>query len=82
MTTSVPKKVLLFGGTGLIGQFILQALVDNKSDFEKIGIFTSADTAEKKKSTIEELKKEGVEVVIGDVTSEQDVAKAYEGKRN
>ncbi|KAF2641314.1 putative isoflavone reductase family protein [Massarina eburnea CBS 473.64] len=74
----VPKKVLVFGATGLIGKFILQALVDKKS-FEKIGIFTSQETAERKKETLDRVRDEGVEVVVGDVNKEADVAKAYGG---
>lgn len=78
--TPVPKKLLLFGATGVIGKYILQVLVEEKASFEKIGIFTSPSTVEKKKSDIDALKAEGIEVVVGDVNSEEDVAKAYEGK--
>lgn len=76
----LPKKILLFGATGVIGKYILDALVSAKSDFEKIGIFTSPSTAEKKKHDIDSLKAKGVEVVVGDVNNEADVVKAYEGK--
>lgn len=80
MAITLPKKILLFGATGVIGKFIVQALVDDKASFEKIGIFTSPGTAEKKKSDLDALKAEGVEVVVGDVNSEADVTKAYEGR--
>jgi aspartate-semialdehyde dehydrogenase len=76
----LPKKILLFGATGVIGEYILQALIDEKASFEKIGIFTSPGTAEKKKETIEALKNQGVHVIVGDVNNEGDVKKAYEGK--
>ncbi|KAF1956602.1 NAD(P)-binding protein [Byssothecium circinans] len=75
----IPRKVLLFGSTGVIRKFILQALIDEKASFEKIGIFTSQGTAEKKKDVLDRVKAEGVEVVVGDVNSEADIAKAYEG---
>lgn len=76
----VPKKVLLFGATGVIGKFILAELINAKDSFEKIGIFTSPGTIEKKKDEVEAAKEKGVSVVIGDVNSEEDVKKAYQGK--
>lgn len=75
-----PKKILLFGGTGVIGKFILASLTEADPPFEKVGIFTSPNTLQSKAVQIEELKKKGVEIVVGDVNSEDDVAKAYRGK--
>ncbi|KAF2795981.1 isoflavone reductase family protein [Melanomma pulvis-pyrius CBS 109.77] len=77
-TSPVPSKILLFGATGVIGKFILEQLIEAKPAFEKIGIFTSPGTAEKKADAIKKLKERGVEVVVGDVNSEEDVKKAYE----
>ncbi|KAF2000364.1 NAD(P)-binding protein [Amniculicola lignicola CBS 123094] len=74
----VPKKVLLFGATGVIGKDILNALVDDKASFEKIGIFTSPGTAEKKAGALAELKAKGIQVVVGDVSKEDDVRKAFQ----
>lgn len=76
---SVPKKILVFGATGLIGQYIIREIYNARSSFEKIGFFTSESTAKNKAEEIEEWKKKGVEVIVGDVNSEDDVAKAYEG---
>jgi nucleoside-diphosphate-sugar epimerase len=76
----LPKKILLFGATGVIGEYILQALKESKASFEKIGIFTSPGTVEKKKEEIDALKASGVDVIVGDVTNEDDVKKAYERK--
>ncbi|ORY00910.1 isoflavone reductase family protein [Clohesyomyces aquaticus] len=76
---SIPKKILLFGATGVIGKDIVDALVEAQSSFEKIGIFTSPGTAKSKADFIEKLKNSGVEVVVGDVNSAADVSKAYEG---
>jgi uncharacterized protein YbjT (DUF2867 family) len=75
----LPKKILLFGATGVIGKYILDALITSASSFEKIGIFTSPGTAEKKKADLDALKQKGVEVVVGDVNSEEDVKTAYQG---
>lgn len=79
-TSPVPSKILLFGATGVIGKFILEQLIEAKPAFEKIGIFTSPGTAEKKADAIKKLKERGVEVVVGDVNAEEDVKKAYECK--
>lgn len=80
MTTQspIPKKVLVFGGTGLIGRDILAALIDAKSSFDKIGIFTSENTVQSKEAEINRAKSHGVEIVVGDVDSEDDVKKAYQ----
>lgn len=73
------KKILVFGGTGLIGKFLVDALVEAKGSFERIGIFTSAATVDSKKELIDSYKSQGVEVITGDVGSESDVLEAYKG---
>lgn len=78
MTT--PSNILVFGATGVIGKFITEQLIAAKSNFSRIAIFTSPGTIENKKDEIEKLKKQGVEVIVGDVTNESDVRAAYEGK--
>ena len=80
MTSPVPSKVLLFGATGVIGKYILSSLVGAKPAFEKVGIFTSPGTEEKKGHEIKKLKEKGVEIVVGDVNDEGHVKKAFEGK--
>jgi uncharacterized protein YbjT (DUF2867 family) len=76
---SVPKKVLVFGATGLIGHHIIQEIHNARSSFEKIGFFTSESTAKNKSEEISDWREKGVEVIVGNVNSEDDVAKAYEG---
>ena len=78
MTT--PSSILIFGATGVIGKFIIEQLIAAKSNFSRIAIFTSRGTVENKKDEIGRLKEQGVEVVVGDVTNESDVRKAFEGK--
>lgn len=73
------KKLLIFGATGLIGKYITQALVQNKSKFDRIAVFTSSATVQNKVQEIESLKKEGVEIIVGDVTNSKDVVDAYRG---
>ncbi|KAF1843781.1 NAD(P)-binding protein [Cucurbitaria berberidis CBS 394.84] len=77
--TPLPKKVLVFGATGLIGKYIIQELYNARSSFEKIGFFTSKTTVENKADEVNEWKEKGVEIIVGDVNSEDDVNKAYEG---
>ncbi|KIW11784.1 hypothetical protein PV08_09056 [Exophiala spinifera] len=76
---AAPKRLLIFGATGLIGTYIVNAIVQNKAHFDRIAIFTSPSTVESKADQIESLKKEGVEVVVGDITNADDVVKAYQG---
>ncbi|KAH7401512.1 hypothetical protein BKA66DRAFT_450771 [Pyrenochaeta sp. MPI-SDFR-AT-0127] len=75
----IPKNILVFGATGVIGKYIVQELYEAKSSFEKVGIFTSPSTAETKKTEVNSLKEKGIDVIVGDVQSKVDVAKAYKG---
>lgn len=72
-----PQNILLFGATGAIGRFILNALLAQRSQFGRIAIFTSPRTAETKG---EQLKKQGIEVIVGSIEDESAVKAAYEGK--
>lgn len=74
------ENILLFGATGLIGKFILEAILNNRSRFNRVAVFTSPSTLDRKKDAIESLKSKGVEVVVGDVKNEKDVLNAYEGR--
>jgi uncharacterized protein YbjT (DUF2867 family) len=76
---SLPRKLLVFGATGLIGRHIIQEVYNARSSFETIGFFTSNSTANDKSEEIKDWKEKGVEVIVGDVNSEQDVAKACTG---
>ncbi|KIW03518.1 uncharacterized protein PV09_05283 [Verruconis gallopava] len=71
------KSVLVFGATGTIGTYIFDAILAASPPFERVGIFTSAATAESKKQLVEELKAKGVHVHIGDIKNKDDISKAY-----
>lgn len=77
--TSIPKKLLVFGATGLIGQHIIREIYNARSSFDKIGFFTSKSTANNKPDELKDWKEKGVNVIVGDVNSEEDVAKACQG---
>ncbi|KAK5281599.1 hypothetical protein LTR40_004584 [Exophiala xenobiotica] len=79
--TMACKKLLIFGATGLIGKYITQAIVENKDKFDRIAIFTSQGTVQSKADQIDALKKQGVDVIVGDVTNSEDVVKAYQVHR-
>jgi aspartate-semialdehyde dehydrogenase len=76
---TLPRKMLIFGATGTIGQYILQELYKARSSFDKIGFFTSENTAKNKADEVNGWKEKGIDVIVGDVNSESDVIKAYEG---
>lgn len=73
-------NVLIFGGTGNIGQNITQAILDAKPSFDKVAIFTSLATVENKKEQLDTWKGQGLKVIVGDLTKDEDVSKAYEGE--
>ena len=75
---TTPKRILVFGATGLIGQHIIQQIYNARDSFDKIGFFTSASTAKSKADELEEWRKRGVDVIVGNIDSEEDVVKAYE----
>lgn len=76
---SLAKNILLFGATGTIGSFILDAILPARSQFNRIAIFTSPHTAETKAAQLSKLKQQGVEVIIGNVEEEEAVKAAYAG---
>ena len=75
----VAKNLLLFGATGQIGSFILEAILSARSSFDRVAIFTSAKTAETKSEYLERLKQQKVEILTGDVENESAVKAAYKG---
>lgn len=77
--TMAPQNILLFGATGQIGTFILNAILSARGQFNRIVIFTSPHTAETKASYLETLKQQNVEVIVGNVEDENAVKAAYEG---
>jgi len=76
---SKTENILVFGGTGYIGSYILSEIIASKSAFKRIAIFTSSNTVANKSSDIESLKAQGVEIIVGDGQKEDDVLRAYQG---
>lgn len=74
-----PQNILLFGATGQIGTFILNAILSARGQFNRVAIFTSPHTAETKAPYLETLKQQNVEVIVGAVEDENAVKAAYEG---
>ena len=77
---SSTRGILIFGGTGVIGKFITEKILAAKESFGKVAIFTSQSTVEGKKDLLEKWKKQGLEVIVGDLTQDEQVLKAYESK--
>lgn len=73
------NNLLLFGATGQIGSFILEAILSARNSFDRVAIFTSTRTAETKQAYLEKLKQQKVEIIIGDVEDESAVKLAYKG---
>ncbi|GAB7354528.1 hypothetical protein MBLNU459_g4992t1 [Dothideomycetes sp. NU459] len=71
------KNILIFGGTGVIGKYLTQALLDAKASFDRIAIITSKTTVEDKANQLQRWKTQGLEVITGDLTKDDEVLEAY-----
>jgi len=73
------ENLLIIGATGWIGTYITQEILAAKESFGRIAIFTSAGTLKKKSALFEGFKRQGVEVIVGDVSKKEDFVGALEG---
>ncbi|KAK7413258.1 hypothetical protein QQX98_007846 [Neonectria punicea] len=77
--TPPSKRILVLGATGVIGKVLLSALINAKDNFERIGIFTSAQTLANKSELVESFRSRGVDVITGDLYNDDDILGAYKG---
>lgn len=80
MASYVPRNILVFGATGVIGRHIVHAIVENKSSFGRIAAFTSPKSVEEKADLFEVTRKKGVEIITGDINDEGKMAEVYKGR--
>lgn len=75
------QNILLIGGTGTIGTTIRKALVSHKSNFNKIGVLTTAASLSdvKKKESFENVQREGVQIVTADLEDHNTLTQALKG---
>lgn len=73
------SNLLMFGATGTIGKYIIEAIVNARDSFGRIAIFTSPNTVSSKADELNVLRQKGVDILIGDVGNREDVLKAYAG---
>jgi nucleoside-diphosphate-sugar epimerase len=76
---AVSENILIIGGTGLIGEHISNAIVASREHFQRIALFTSANTIFTKAAFVDGLKAKGVEIIVGDIKLADDVREAYTG---
>lgn len=76
--TTESKNILIFGGTGVIGKFLTQALLDAKQSFGHIALFTSPSTVQDKAAQLEKWKSQGLEIITGDITKDKQVSEVYQ----
>lgn len=73
------SNILIIGGTGLIGEHISNALVASRQHFNRIALFTSANTIFTKSAFVDGLKSQNVEIIVGDIKLADDVREAFSG---
>ena len=76
------SSVLIIGASGTIGQPITRAIAGSRSSFDRVAIFTSQSTVENKAPFVDELKKQDVEIIVGDIGDKAQVKSAFEGERS
>lgn len=74
-----PRRLLIFGATGLIGSHVLRALLDANSEFDEIRVFTSEETVKTKAVTIDRIEKDGATIFIGNLEDDEDIRRGYNG---
>ncbi len=77
MVSRLQSRILIFGATGTIGQYITKSILQAQPSFHHVAIFTSKKTVETKPDLLGAWKARGVSVIVGDVTSLEDVTAAY-----
>lgn len=77
MASSIPTKILIFGGTGTIGRYITSSILAAKPNFKQVFLFTSPNTASSKASLLSKWKSSGLSIITGDITNPKDVSDAY-----
>ncbi|RAL16770.1 aromatic alcohol reductase [Aspergillus homomorphus CBS 101889] len=70
-------NILIFGATGNIGSYITQALLDARPHFGRFAIFTSPNSLQTKTEVLDKLRRQGVDILVGDIANADEVRKAY-----
>jgi FlaA1/EpsC-like NDP-sugar epimerase len=78
-TPTMPQNLLIIGATGVIGTYITEAIVNNKSEFGRICVYTSKKTVVEKVREIAALESYGAEVFVGNLEDEATIKEAYRG---
>jgi FlaA1/EpsC-like NDP-sugar epimerase len=75
----MPQNLLIIGATGVIGKYITSEIIKAKASFGRVVVLTSENTIHQKSSQIDELKRSGIEILVADITKEEEVKRAYQG---
>ncbi|KAI9283011.1 NmrA-like domain-containing protein [Umbelopsis sp. AD052] len=72
------KSIAVFGATGDLGPFLVNALLESKS-FSTIRVLTRSESFKEKPETFNDLKARGVQVAALDLSNEDAVVEALQG---
>ena len=72
-------NILVFGATGVIGKYLIQALLDSKDSFGTITAVTYPDSYEAKKDAFQKLKDQGAQIAAINIDDEDAIRKLYKG---
>ncbi len=79
MASFAPSRILIFGGTGTIGRYITASLLRAKPAFDQVILFTSKNSTETKAPLLNKWKAEGLKIIVGDLTQNNEVISAFQG---
>jgi len=63
----------------ILGTHIINALAQPKTVFNRLAVFTSPETRDKKVAFLNDLRFQGVEILVGDLGNDERVKDVFEG---
>ncbi|KAM0280821.1 hypothetical protein ACHAQH_003851 [Verticillium albo-atrum] len=74
-----PTNILVLGGTGSIGHYITDAILNAQPPFKQISIFIRNESEVRKKAWVDAFDQKGATVFIGDIKNKSHIQAAYKG---
>jgi FlaA1/EpsC-like NDP-sugar epimerase len=77
--SKMAHNILVFGGSGTIGKYIVRELLNDRGSFGKITVVTYPESYESKKDLFQKAKDLGAEVAVINIDDENAIRELYKG---